>query len=56
MSEKIDFESLKNKAIEQLKFGKPLLGKDGTFAILLKSILDVPLESEILLCFLMMNA
>ena len=32
MKEKFDFESLKNKTIEQLKSGKPLLGKDGTFA------------------------
>ena len=31
MSE-FDFESIKNKAIEQLKAGKPLLGKDGAFA------------------------
>ena len=28
MSE-FDFESIKNKAIEQLRAGKPLLGKDG---------------------------
>lgn len=32
MSEEFDFESIKNKAIEQLKAGKPLLGKDGAFA------------------------
>ena len=38
MSE-FDFESIKNKAIEQLKAGKPLLGKDGAFAPLLESIL-----------------
>ena len=29
MSEEFDFERIKNKAIEQLKAGKPLLGKDG---------------------------
>ncbi len=29
MKEEFDFESIKNKAIEQLKAGKPLLGKDG---------------------------
>ena len=29
MSEEFDFESIKNKALEQLKSGKPLLGKDG---------------------------
>ena len=27
MKEEFDFESIKNKAIEQLKAGKPLLGK-----------------------------
>ena len=32
MKEEFDFESIKNKAIEQLKAGKPLLGKDGAFA------------------------
>ncbi len=37
MKEEFDFfESIKNKAIEQLKAGKPLLGKDGAFAPLLK--------------------
>lgn len=30
MSE-FDFESIKDKAIEQLKASKPLLGKDGAF-------------------------
>ena len=35
MSEEFDFESIKNKALEQLKSGKPLLGKD-TFAPLLR--------------------
>ena len=38
MSE-FDFESIKNKAIEQLKAGKPLLGKDGAFAPFLKASL-----------------
>lgn len=32
MKEEFDFESIKNKAIEQLKAGKPLLGKNGAFA------------------------
>ena len=40
MSEEFDFESIKNKALEQLKSGKPLLGKDGAFAPLLESILS----------------
>ena len=46
MKEEFDFESIKNKAIEQLKAGKPLLGKDGAFAPLLESILNVALEGE----------
>lgn len=44
MKEEFDFESIKNKAIEQLKAGKPLLGKDGAFAPLLESILNAALE------------
>jgi hypothetical protein len=31
MKEESDFESIKNKSIELLKAGKPLLGKDGAF-------------------------
>ena len=46
MSEEFDFESIKNKALEQLKTGKPLLGKDGAFAPLLESILNAALEGE----------
>ena len=46
MSEEFDFESIKNKALEQLKAGKPLLGKDGAFAPLLESILNPTLEGE----------
>jgi len=46
MKEEFDFESIKNKAIEQLKSGKTLLGKDGAFAPLLESILNAALEGE----------
>ena len=46
MKEEFDFENIKNKAIEQLKAGKPLLGKDGAFAPLLESILNATLEDE----------
>ena len=46
MKEEFDFESIKNKAIEQLKAGKPLLGKDGAFAPLLENILNAALEGE----------
>lgn len=42
MKEEFDFESIKNKAIEQLKADKPLLGKNGAFAPLLESILKQP--------------
>ena len=34
MSEEFDFERIKNKAIEQLKAGKPLLGKDGLIQLI----------------------
>ena len=47
MKEEFDFESIKNKAIEQLKAGKPLLGKDGAFAPLLESILNAALEGRV---------
>lgn len=45
MSE-FDFESIKDKAVEQLKADKPLLGKDGAFTPLLESILNAALEGE----------
>ena len=44
--EEFDFESIKNKALEQLKSGKPLLGKDA-FAPLLERY-NPPYNSEIL--------
>lgn len=46
MDNNIDFEELKNKTIEQLRSGKPLLGKDGAFAPLMESILNAALEGE----------
>ena len=46
MKEEFDFESIKDKAIEQLKAGKPLLGNDGAFAPLLESIMNAALEGE----------
>lgn len=46
MNAEFDFESIKNKAIEQLKAGKPLFGKDGALAPLLESILNAALEGE----------
>lgn len=44
--EDFNFEEIKNKALEQLKSGKSLLGKDGAFAPLLESILNAALEGE----------
>ena len=43
MKEEFDFESIKNKAIEQLKAGKPLLGKDGAFCPLIGKYLECSL-------------
>lgn len=41
-----DFESMKDKALEQLRSGKSLYGKDGAFAPLLKSFLETALKAE----------
>lgn len=41
-----EFEALKVKALEQLKSGQSLTGKDGVFAPLLKSFIESALESE----------
>ncbi len=42
-----DYEAVKNKALEQLKSGKPLLGKEGALAPLFKSFLEAALEAEL---------
>lgn len=44
--EEFNFEEIKNKALEQLKSDKSLLGKNGAFAPLLESILNAALEGE----------
>ncbi|WP_051959702.1 hypothetical protein [Sphingobacterium sp. ML3W] len=44
--EQLDYEQMKQKALEQLRSGKSLYGKDGAFAPLLKSFLDSALEAE----------
>lgn len=44
--EQPDYGLMKQKALEQLRSGKPLLGKDGAFAPLLKSFLDAALDAE----------
>lgn len=46
MIEEFDFESINSNALEQLKAGTPLLGKDGAFAPLLERILNASLEGE----------
>lgn len=46
MSNSFDFESFSKSAIEKLKQGKPLTGKEGVFTPLLKMILEASLESE----------
>src|SRR5690606_16374851 len=44
--EKFDYDALKRKTLEQLRSGKPLFGKDGAFAPLLKDILEAALDGE----------
>ena len=41
-----EFEAYKAKALEQLKSGQSLTGKDGVFGPLLKSFIESALESE----------
>ncbi len=45
--EQLDYELMKQKALEQLRLGKSLYGKDGAFAPLLKSFLDSALQAEL---------
>lgn len=42
----LDFETMKGKALEQLRNGESLYGKDGAFAPLLKQFLESALEAE----------
>lgn len=44
--ESLDYEQMKSKALEQLRSGKSLYGREGAFAPLLKSFLDAALEAE----------
>ena len=41
-----ELSNLESKALDQFKTGKPLFGKDGAFAPLLKSFLEKALEAE----------
>ena len=45
--ESLEYEQMTQKALEQLRSGKSLYGKDGAFAPLLKSFLDSALEAEL---------
>ena len=45
--ESLEYEQMKQLALEQLRSGKSLYSKDGAFAPLLKSFLDAALEAEI---------
>lgn len=46
MSNSFDFESFKANALEQLKAGVPLSGKDGVLAPLLENLLNSALKGE----------
>lgn len=46
MSGRFDYEQFKAQAIEQLKAGMPLCGKDGIQAPLLENLLNSALEGE----------
>lgn len=45
--EKLDWDAIKKKAIEQFKSGDSLYGKDGAFAPLLKQFLEAVLDEEL---------
>lgn len=44
---KFDYESIKQKALEQLRSGKSLYGKDGAFGPMLKEFIEAALQGEI---------
>lgn len=46
-NDKIDYSSIQQKALEQFKAGKSLLGKDGAFAPLFKQFLEAALNAEL---------
>ena len=41
-----DFESMKDLALEQLRSGESLYGKNGAFAPLMKKFLEAALEAD----------
>jgi hypothetical protein len=42
-----DYDALKKKALEQLRSGKSLFGKDGAFAPMLKEFLESAMQAEL---------
>ena len=44
--EEIDYKSMQSKALEQLRTGESLTGKDGVFGPLLKEFIENALEAE----------
>lgn len=42
----MDFNALRAQVLEEIRAGKPLLGKDGAFAPLLENILNAVLEGK----------
>lgn len=45
--EKFDFEAFSRQAAEDLKSGKPMVGRDGVFTPLLKKLIEASLEGEL---------
>ena len=45
--EKFDFEAFSRQAAEELKSGKPMVGRDGVFTPLLKKLIEASLEGEL---------
>ena len=46
-NEKFDFEAFSKQASEDLKSGKPMVGRDGVFTPLLKRLIEASLEGEL---------
>lgn len=44
---KFDFESFSKQAAEDLKSGKPMIGRDGVFTPLLKKLIEASMEGEL---------
>jgi len=44
---KFDFETFSKQAAEDLKSGKPMIGRDGVFTPLLKKLIEASIEGEL---------